>query len=818
MKTLKAYAHVAILAGVISGLIMLGLNIWIQAVGAVETDDIDISAAAIDPPVITFAPPVVAVGQAISPKSLMLKLSSAGLSELPKERLVGPGNFQWSPPVLTVRPNFPGQSDVVKITFASNKIASILSDNAGVSSVPLPPKPITSLSYRFEETDDDNVILKSSPVFRIPARNEELKGSNVQTVLCSSEGGCGVAVDASGILRAAWKNVKRWVASQAEGREGGSGICAQLIKNLRGDHSIAMSRKFNEFAICNDLVRRMPPERLFEVWSNFIYLGESKTGRRLLGLQTASQELFGMRAQNLDLNRSVFLAALVSEPRLLRNLWKKNGNPSAWQTFNAKRKTIADTVARKNPNKFTPAEIEAAKMWKPRFAWDEAKQPANGDRLNTPIIQLAAGENSIFREKQDADSLDFDVAKLNQGIVAVTDIDEDLNTVAQRTLLRNLVLLRRRFPPINGRTNKTTKDSLVGVIGVMDNSTGNLVTLGIAASDPTLEISARYARHKVFPASQSKPAEYGCAYDQKLISPTGFIDPSKASITRLDGSVWRPRIGVGDRLKTVTEAQVSSDDGAAVVIAQLLGLEQTVECWKKFSGNAAVPNVSTSGETEYPPVCALGFCAGMETSPLQLLAGYSAIARNGIGIQAKTLRAMYIGGKKVGTPNEGRETEVFSKETAYIQAWTLRNVVGVGPFGYSGTAANLPFSKKHPQVNLACKTGSGAAAVGITCVSPRITITVQVYYAKNSFFKQTGGYAFAASTVGPALSDFLFEVLKSRPELLAENFQVPSGVGIVRINLAANCRDDINGVEVPFINGTEPAPCSFDQISTYLEH
>jgi membrane peptidoglycan carboxypeptidase len=808
------HAQGAIMAVVIFGLVMLGLNVWVQVVGALATDSIDLSAAAIDPPVITFALPVVAAGQVVSPKAVMLKLSSAGLSEVPTDRRIGPGNFQWSAPVLTLRPNFPGQPDVVKITFANNTIVSILSDNVGTTSVQLPPKPITSLSYSLEETDDDGIVLKSFPVFRVPARNGELTGSIPQMVLCSSEGGCGVAVDASGVIRAAWKSAKRWVISDGEGREGGSGICAQLIKNLSGDHSIAISRKLKEFAICNDLVRRVPPERMFESWANFVYFGEAKTGRRLLGLQTASQELFGVPAQNLDLNRSVFLAGLVSEPRLLRNLWKKQTDPSAWQKFNAKRKTIAETVARKNPKKFTSAEIEAAKTWQPLFAWDEAKQPNHGDRFNAPIIQLAAGENPIFRQKQDADSLDFDVAKLNHGIVAVTDIDESLNSAARTILLRNLSLLRRRFPPIDGRTKKATKDGLVGVIAAMDNSTGTLVTLGIAASDPTLEISALYARYKVFPASQSKTAVYGCAFDEKLITPTGFIDPGKAAITRTDGSVWQPKMGVGKRVITVTEAQASSNDGAAVVMTQLLGLEQTVECWKRFSGNSAVPNVSTSGEREFPAVCSLGFCAGMETSALQLVAGYSAIARNGIGIRPRILRGTYIGGKAIETSNDGGETQIFSKETAYIEAWTLRNVVGVGPFGQYGTAANLAFSKKHPEVSLACKTGSGPAALGITCVSPRITVTIQIFYAKNSFFNQTGGYAFAANTAGPALSDLLFEVLKSRPELLAGNFEVPFGVNIVRINPSVNCRDDANGVEIPFIRGTEPAPCPFEEKPT----
>jgi membrane peptidoglycan carboxypeptidase len=813
MKIDNRYARITVTAAVVLSFLILALNLGMQTVGALGAEEIDLSAPAIDPPVVTYGPPVQSVGQSVGAKAVIQQLVAAGLSESPNGRPVGPGNYAWNSPVLTFRPDFPGQPGFVKIVFNGNNIESIFSDDVAASNVELPPKPITSLSYQFAETGSEGLVLKRVPVSRIPVRNGELNGSTIQLTLCSSEGGCGVAVDLSGIVRSAWNDVRRWFTADNTVRQGGSGICAQMLKNISGDFTPTLTRKAREFAICNDLVRRVPPERMFEVWANWIYLGESKTGKRLLGVETGAEELFGVKARNLDLKQSVFLASLVSEPRLLRKLWQKNPDPAAIQRFNAKRKTIAETIARKNPNRFAQAEIDAAKTWHARFAWDQTPRDANVDRTVVPILQLAAVENPILKEKQDPDTLPINVTELNQRAVMVTGFVEGLQSAAGQILNRNLPAIQKRFPPIDGRTQKRSSDSLIGVVAAIDNRTGELVTMGIAATDPKVEIGALYANGKLFPASQSKPAAFTCALDKKVITATTRIDPSKAAIKRLDGSIWIPTMGIGNHIRASTEAQAASDDGATVVVTNALGIEQAMKCWEAFSGNAAKPNVSTTGQKEYPPVCSIGFCAGMETSPLQLLAGYSALARSGSAIRPRALRSVWMAGKKTDLQINTIERPVFSPESAFIENWALRNVVGVGPWGNFGTAAGIGFAnyaQKHPEMQLACKTGSGAAALGITCLTPRVTITVQVFFQKNSFFKQSGGYALAANTAGPIMSDYLWEVLRTRPDLLGGSIEVPAGIQFVRTDIVNNCRDDVNGVNVPFIRGTEPDPCVHD--------
>jgi len=792
---------------------MLGLNIYLQVVGAVIGDDLDLSAEAMDPPVITFAPPVVKVGDKLSEKSTIQLLTDAGLTKIEDDRPLGPGSFRWASPHLTLRPDFPGQADTVRISFAKGKISSIHLEDVSASTTELPPKPITSLSHRIEGASDEEQFLKAAYVYRIPARGDELDGSVVQLVLCTSEGGCGLAVDLSGIVRATFKNLENLITKDGRVRQGGSGICSQVVKNLLSDHSPRLSRKLQEFAVCNDLVRRIRSAKLFEAWANFTYYGESKNGRRLLGLQTAAHEVFGTRAQDLDLKQSVFLAALVSEPRLLRKTWKPDRDKAAWQKLNAKRELIADNVARKHGDRFSKEEIEAAKTWEPKFIWDRPNPKRVTDQLSMPIIQLAADEFPIYREKKSLDSLQIDLATLNRRIIAVTSISEELNIAAQAALRRRLPALQKRFPPIDRRTKKRSKDTLVGVIAAMENGTGRMITLAVVGADPKLSVGELYVNHKLSPASQFKSALYGCALDQELITPTSFLDPRQAAIRRLDGSVWHPRMGVGDRIITTTEAQASSNDGASVVITEALGLERTAECWRAFSGNMAVPNVSQRGEREYPAVLSLGFGRGMDSSVLDFLKGYSAFARAGITIRPRLLRKVTIAGDNVPLDDSGRERMVFSPEAAYIQAWALRNVVGVGPFGNVGTAYNMKFSdylRKHPEIEFACKTGSGAAALGITCVSPGMTVSIQIFYKNGSFFQQTGGYAFASSSAGPPLSDFMLEVVKRRPELVSGKFAIPKGINFRRIDLARNCQDDLSDTSVPFIRGTEPDDCPSD--------
>lgn len=111
------------------------------------------------------------------------------------------------------------------------------------------------------------------------------------------------AVDPKAMLRAAWNT------ATGKGKQSGSTITQQYVKNyyLRQDQTV--TRKAKEFIIAIKLDREKTKDEILEG-----YLNTSFFGRNAYGIQAAAQAYYGMDAKDLDPARSAYLAALVNAP------------------------------------------------------------------------------------------------------------------------------------------------------------------------------------------------------------------------------------------------------------------------------------------------------------------------------------------------------------------------------------------------------------------------------------------------------------------------------------------------------------------------
>lgn len=111
------------------------------------------------------------------------------------------------------------------------------------------------------------------------------------------------AIDPKAMLRAAWNT------ATGKGKQSGSTITQQYVKNyyLRQDQTV--TRKAKEFIIAIKLDREKTKDEILEG-----YLNTSFFGRNAYGIQAAAQAYYGMDAKDLDPARSAYLAALVNAP------------------------------------------------------------------------------------------------------------------------------------------------------------------------------------------------------------------------------------------------------------------------------------------------------------------------------------------------------------------------------------------------------------------------------------------------------------------------------------------------------------------------
>ncbi|MFJ8827271.1 transglycosylase domain-containing protein [Streptomyces sp. NPDC102467] len=111
------------------------------------------------------------------------------------------------------------------------------------------------------------------------------------------------AIDPKAMLRAAWNTVT------GKGRQSGSTITQQYVKNYYLGQEQTVTRKVKEFFISIKLDREESKDDILEG-----YLNTSYFGRNAYGLQAAAQAYYGADVEELTVAQSAYLAALLNAP------------------------------------------------------------------------------------------------------------------------------------------------------------------------------------------------------------------------------------------------------------------------------------------------------------------------------------------------------------------------------------------------------------------------------------------------------------------------------------------------------------------------
>ncbi|MFE2056103.1 transglycosylase domain-containing protein [Streptomyces sp. NPDC059446] len=111
------------------------------------------------------------------------------------------------------------------------------------------------------------------------------------------------AIDIKATLRAGWNTVT------GKGRQGGSTITQQFVKNYYLGQEQTVVRKAKEFFISIKLDREQSKDEILEG-----YLNTSYFGRNAYGIQAASHAYYGKDVEDLDAGEGAYLASLLNAP------------------------------------------------------------------------------------------------------------------------------------------------------------------------------------------------------------------------------------------------------------------------------------------------------------------------------------------------------------------------------------------------------------------------------------------------------------------------------------------------------------------------
>ncbi|MBQ0829052.1 transglycosylase domain-containing protein [Streptomyces tagetis] len=131
------------------------------------------------------------------------------------------------------------------------------------------------------------------------------------------------AVDPKAMIRAGWKT------ATGKGKQSGSTITQQYVKNYYLAQEQTVTRKVKEFFIAIKLDREKSKDEILEG-----YLNTSFFGRGAYGIQSAAQAYYGIDAKDLTAAQGAYLASLLNAPSEYDVIAHPENKPAAESRWN----------------------------------------------------------------------------------------------------------------------------------------------------------------------------------------------------------------------------------------------------------------------------------------------------------------------------------------------------------------------------------------------------------------------------------------------------------------------------------------------------
>ncbi|WP_392891494.1 transglycosylase domain-containing protein [Streptomyces sp. LN699] len=464
------------------------------------------------------------------------------------------------------------------------------------------------------------------------------------------------AVDPKAMLRAAWNTLT------GKGKQSGSTITQQYVKNYYLGQEQTVKRKAKEFFIAIKLGREKSKDYILEG-----YLNSSYFGRNAYGVQAAAQAYYGKDVGTLGTAEGAYLATLLNSP----SAFDVVAHPQSRDRAVARWNYVLDGMVKKRW--MTPAERAAA-----RFPEPGRLRPAAGLSGQRGYLVEAVKDYIVDRGILDDKTL------AEGGYRIATTIDKRRQNAFVAAVDTELV---SKLDP-----KKREADRVVRAGGVsIDPATGKVVAM-YGGIDYTRQYVNNATRHDYQVASTFKPFVFAAAVendsrtqDGRLITPnTLYNGDNKRRVvgTRL---VYAPenegQLSYGEiTVNTATDLSVNT------VFAQMV-VDVGTDKVKKTAVALGIP--ANTPNWDPGPAMALGT---IQASVLDMTQAYATLADHGRRTPYTFLEKISKGDDTVRLPDRAPQQAV-SRESADTTTSMLVSVVDNGT-GTAALAAGRPAAGK----------------------------------------------------------------------------------------------------------------------------
>ncbi|MFB7401079.1 transglycosylase domain-containing protein [Streptomyces rubiginosohelvolus] len=455
------------------------------------------------------------------------------------------------------------------------------------------------------------------------------------------------AVDVKAMLRAGWNTVT------GKGKQGGSTITQQYVKNYYLGQERTVLRKAKEAIIAVKLNREETKDQIFEG-----YLNTSYFGRNAYGIQAAAQAYYGKNVEELTTAEGAYLASLLNAPSAYDVIAHPGNRPAAQRRWNY----VLNGMVKER-------WLTAAERATTRFPTPGEAKPSNGLSGQRGYIVQAVEDYLNRRGILDAKTLatggyrittTLDKTKQDAFVEAVAD-NVMSKTSADRAADRNVRVGGASIVPKTGKvvalyggidytkqyvSNATRRDYQVGSVFKP------FVLTSAVVNDSTTQDGRRITPNTVYDGTNKRT----------VVGVQGSTDYAPANEDDVDYGDITVRIATDKSVNSVY-AQMAQDVGPAKVrdTAIALGIP------------ADTPDLTAA------PSIALGTA---NASVLDMAEAYATLADHGRHGRYVLVEKVTKDGAEIELPERTTEQAV-SREAADTTTAVLRSVVEGG----TGTAA-----------------------------------------------------------------------------------------------------------------------------------
>ncbi len=399
-----------------------------------------------------------------------------------------------------------------------------------------------------------------------------------------------------------WKALTRAVivnVSRGRFAQGGSTITQQMVKNFFLNSEKTMKRKLKEFAMALILESNLSKDRIFEIYLNIIYLGQSGPFQ-VRGYQAASQYYFQKRLVDLNVQECALLATVLNSPGKF-DIFRQPENAA---------KRLEIVLDKMVEHDFISADEKTAALALPL---PKNSRPAISD--SAPYF-IEVAERELKR-----------AGYALEGTNVFTTMRPRRQERAQNALNEHLASLEEKNPKI-----KALKEKGVGLEGLV-------LTIDLATGNITNAVAGRGFRKSPFNriwdaqrqvGSLAKPFVYLNAFEKDAsLNPLSLINDEKVSFPIYKKS-WSPE-NYDKKFHgevTLNYALKNSLNASTAILGMRGDLDDVIERFRAAGVQSEIPKV---------PSLLLG---AMDLRPIEIAEAYIALARMGERLRPRLLEAL----------------------------------------------------------------------------------------------------------------------------------------------------------------------------------